>query len=455
MDFQTLHSLLSKVRADYADLRYEVKKEVQIVFSGRELTQISATTTDGYVLRVLKNGGFSNCVFTLEKDGEKALRKAEENALLLGRHIGEPIRLTHSPVLEDTFLPPLDEDPRAVDMEEKLALTRGYNQRPLQKEKIVTTQIQYLELVREKYFVSTAGSRIREDLVTTRLGGTITSQEGALTQTVRVGLGGSSGFALLRNQEALFDQKTAMALDLLKAEPVAGGTYPVILNPDLAGVFTHEAFGHYSEADLIEDSPSMLEKLQVGTPIGHPNLSITDDPTLPRQLGFYKYDDEGVACRPVPLITNGVLSGRLHSRRTAARFNEPLTGHCVAEDYRYAPIIRMGTIFIKPGTATFDELIDCLGDGLYLVNALGGQTSGENFTFGAEYGFEVKKGRLGKMIRDINISGNLYHTLQHIEGIGNDLELSQLGGCGKGQTNIRSCHGGPHCLVRDLVVGGR
>ena len=115
----------------------------------------------------------------------------------------------------------------------------------------------------------------------------------------------------------------------------------------------------------------------------------------------------------------------------------------------------MGTIYIEPGTATFDDLLAQMGDGLYLADALGGQTSGENFTFGAEYGRVVKNGRLGEMVRDINLSGNLYHTLQHIEGIGNDLVLSRLGGCGKGQTNIRSCHGGPHCLVRDLIVGGR
>jgi TldD protein len=455
MPFTNLESLLSKVQADYADLRYEIKREVQIVFSGRELTQISSTTTDGYVLRVLKKGGFSTVVFTQEKDGPTAIRKAEENALLISRFIREPVRLAPTEVIQDSFLPILKEDPRAVDMEEKLQLTRGYNQRPLQNEKIVTTQIQYLELGREKYYINTEGSRIREDLVTTRLGGTITSQEGGLTQTVRVGMGGSSGLALLRNQEAWFDKKTAIALDLLKAKPVTGGTYPVILNPDLAGVFTHEAFGHYSEADLIEDSPSMLDKLQLGTLIGHPNLSILDNPTLPHQLGFYKYDDEGVPCRPSPLISKGVLSGRLHSRRTAARFGEPLTGHCVAEDYRYAPIIRMGTIFIEPGEATFEDLLGQLGDGLYLVEAVGGQTSGENFTFGAEYGFQVKNGRLGEMIRDINISGNLYQTLLHIEGIGNDLDLSQMGGCGKGQTNIRSCHGGPHILVRDVVIGGR
>ena len=455
MAFQKLNTILSKVRADYADLRYEVKKEVQLAFSGRELTQISSTTTDGYVLRVLKNGGFSNVVFTKEQDGENAVRKAEENALLMARYLDPPVALAPAEVIRDTYQPTLEEDPRSISMEEKLSLTRSYNLRPLQKEKIVTTQIQYLELVREKFFINTEGTRIREDLVTTRLGGTITAQDGGLTQTVRVGTGGSSGFALLRNQEVMFDEKTALALDLLRAKPVTGGTYSVILNPDLAGVFTHEAFGHYSEADLVEDSPSMLEKLQIGTLIGHPSLSITDDPTRPSQLGFYKYDDEGVSARAVQLISKGVLTGRLHSRRTASRFKEPLTGHCVAEDYRFAPIIRMGTIYIEPGTATFDNLLSQMGNGLYLVDALGGQTSGENFTFGAEYGVMVKNGCLGEMVRDINLSGNLYHTLQHIEGIGNDLIFSRLGGCGKGQTNIRSCHGGPHCLVRGLIVGGR
>jgi len=455
MDFEKLFSLLSKVEADYADLRYEIKKEVQIVFSGPELTQISATTTDGYVLRVLKNGGFSNVVFTRAQDGETAIHKAEENALLISRNTKHPVHLAGITPVRETFLPELDEDPRAISLEEKLDLTRRYNQRPLAEDKIVTTQIQYLELNREKYFVSTEGSRIREDLVTTRLGGTITSQEGGLTQSVRVGVGGSSGFSLLRHHEDHFDRKTAIALDLLTAEPVSGGTYPVILDPDLAGVFTHEAFGHYSEADLIEDSPSMRNKLRLGTQIGHPHLSIIDDPTRPQQLGFYRFDDEGVPARPVPLITKGVLTGRLHSRRTAAAFGEPVTGHCVAEDYRFAPIIRMGTIFIEPGRDSIESLLAQLDEGLYLVNALGGQTAGENFTFGAEYGFKVIKGRIGPMIRDINISGNLYQTLQHIEGIGNDLVLSQLGGCGKGQINIRSCHGGPHCLVRDVVVGGR
>jgi TldD protein len=192
----------------------------------------------------------------------------------------------------------------------------------------------------------------------------------------------------------------------------------------------------------------------MGSKLGSDVLNIIDDPTMPEQLGFYTYDDEGVRARRTELMRGGVLVGRLHSRRTAAEFDEPLSGHSIAEDYRYAPIVRMGNIFIKPGAHSFDELMKMLGDGLYLLDAKGGQTAGENFTFGAQYGFVVKKGKLDEMVRDINISGDLYQTLQNISAIGNDFVLSKVGGCGKGQTNIRSCHGGPHALVNNLVVGG-
>ena len=359
--FEELRSILSKVQADYADIRYETKRETKVTFNGKELTQIGSNTTDGYVLRVLKKGGMSSIAFTRGGDAERAIRTAEENALLISRHLKEPVKLARTAVARESFKPPLEEDPRRVSTEEKLELTRRYNDIPLRHEAIATTTTDYLEITREKYFLTTEGSEIREDLITTRIGGLISSRDGTLIQNVRVGIGGSHGFALLRNQEEEFEKKTSIALQLLTARPVEAGVYNVVLNPSMAGVFTHEAFGHFSEADLIEDAPTLREKMQMGAQLGNDVLSITDDPTLPKQLGFYKYDDEGVAAKPTKLMDRGVLKGRLHSRRTAAAFGEPLSGHCVAEDYRYAPIIRMGNIFIEPSTRTLDELQSAVG----------------------------------------------------------------------------------------------
>ena len=452
--FDNMRAMLSWVDADYADLRYEIKKETIIHFDGKELTQIGSNSTDGYVLRVLKNGGLASAMFTKANDAEQAMRSAVENAGLIAQHIDKPVRLAGVMAIKDDFQPQLNEDPRNVSMMEKLELTRQYNDIALQHDKIVTTQVRYTELMRERYFVSSAGSEIREDLITTRLGGLLTSKDGNITQNVRVTSGGSDGFANVRNQEANFEKRTAIVLDLLNAKPVEGGVFNVILNPDMSGVFTHEAFGHFSEADIIETLPAMRNKMQIGSKLGNDALTIIDDATQLHQLGFFKYDDEGVPVRRVELMKNGILTGRLHSRRTAAEFDEPVSGHCVAEDFRYAPIVRMGNIYIEPGSLSFDDLVAQLDNGLYILDAKGGQTAGENFTFGAQYGYVVKNGKMGVMLRDINLTGNLYQTLQNIVAIGDDLTLSKSGGCGKGQMNLRSCNGGPHILVNHLVIGG-
>ncbi len=449
-----LKQILHKVEADYADIRYEIKKETFITLDGKELSNIGSTTTDGYVIRVLKKGGFTSVSFTKEEDAEKALMTAQENAELIGENIEKPVQLAEIPIIKDTFIPTLKEDPRNISIQEKLELLRYYNDIPLAHEKIAMTNMRYFEMIREKYFISSEGAEIHEDLITTGIGGSIISKEGNLTQNVRVGAGGSDGFYTVRDLDDKFEQRTQIAIDLLKAEPVKAGAYNCILNQGLAGVFAHEAFGHFSEADIVESLPAMRKKMQIGNKLGNNVLSIIDNATMPNQLGFYKYDDEGVVVREVKLLINGVLAGRLHSRRTAQEFGEPISGHCVAEDYRFAPIIRMGAIYIEPREKTLEQLMEELGDGLYILDAKGGQTSGENFTFGAQYGYVVKNGKKDRMIRDINISGNLYQTLQDIAAVGNDLKLCKTGGCGKGQTNIRSCHGAPHILVKNVVLGG-
>jgi TldD protein len=449
-----LKQILSKIDADYADVRYEIKKDTVIIFNGREMSQIGSNSTDGFVVRALKNGGFATAVCTKIEDAERIAQLAVENAKLIANNIKKPVTLAETKVIKETYVPALNEDPRKITMQEKVDIIRKANDVPLSHKEIATTNVAYRETIREKSFVSSEGSEIKEDLITVSLAGEIIAKDGNLVQNVRVATGGSDGFHTIRNPEKNFEERTQIAIDLLKATPVRAGTYHCILNSSMAGVFTHEAFGHFSEADIIETLPAMREKMKLGSKLGSDVLNIVDNATIPNQLGFYKYDDEGVQVRHTQLMKNGVLVGRLHSRRTAAEFKEPLSGHCVAEDFRYAPIVRMGTIFIEPGDKTLDELFALLGDGLYILDAKGGQTAGENFTFGAQYGYIVKNGKKAEMIRDINISGNLYKTLLGITAVGKDLVLSKRGGCGKGQMNIRSCSGAPHVIAQGLVLGG-
>jgi predicted Zn-dependent protease len=451
---EKLKNLLQEVDADYADIRYEVKNLNHLQFSNEELTAVTSSRTDGYVVRVLKNGGLAAAAFTAWEDAENAIKSALKSAVVMGQYRNNPVVLANTEIVKDSFKPQLIEDPRDVSMEEKISLTKKYVRIPLQREEIINVDLSYADIIREKYFVNSEGSEIFEELVTTVLSGDIKSKKGNVIQNVRISAGGSNGFQQIRDQEANFEKRAGIAIDLLSAEPIKGGKYNCILNHMMTGVFTHEAFGHFSEADLIESLPAMREKMEIGSKLGSDLVNIIDDATQQGLLGFYKYDDEGVAVRRVELMKNGVLTGRLHSRRTAADFGEPVSGHNIAEDFRFAPIIRMGTIYIEKGTDSFEELLQKLGDGLYLCDPKGGQTAGESFTFGAQYGYEVKDGKLGKMLRDINVSGNLYETLQNIAAIGDELQFTKRGGCGKGQTNIRSCFGGPQIIVNDLVIGG-
>ena len=187
--FDELRTMLGRIDADYADIRYEIMNETVISYEGRRLSCVGSNATDGYVLRVLKGGGMASVVFTTKDDVNTASRKALENARLIGRHTKDPVRMAKVELVRDSFTPPLIEDPRDVSLEEKRDLVRSYVEIPFKHERIASLSIDYREIVREKYLATSEGTEIHEDLITTRLTGEIMSRDGSLVQNVRVAAG--------------------------------------------------------------------------------------------------------------------------------------------------------------------------------------------------------------------------------------------------------------------------
>ncbi len=444
-------SHISGVKVDYIDIRYEIKKETNIGFDSRDIKEVSGNTTDGYVVRVMDNGGFGVSTVSRAEDIPWAIKKARDAAKVISSTTKAV--MADAPVVKDIITVELDMDPRTTSLEEKLEITKKYNDIMLGEPEISSTTLNYSEVYRQKFYVNSEGTRVSEELVTVSISGEAVATRGDVSQNVRVSIGGSTGMEKLHGREDVFKARAKIARELLDAEPVKGGNYTVLLNSSMTGVFAHEAFGHFSEADILENNRSLREQMQLGRKLGE-HITIIADSTMKGDLGFYKYDDEGVEVRKVTLMEKGVLKGRIHSRKTAGAFGEAATGHNVAEDYRYSPMVRMGTIFVKPGDKDMNELLELVGDGLYICDAKGGQTAGGSFTFGAQYGYLIKDGKIGPMVRDINMMGGLFTTLENIVAIGNDFKLSERGGCGKGQTNIKSGHGGPHMVIKDTVVGG-
>ncbi len=133
-------------------------------------------------------------------------------------------------------------------------------------------------------------------------------------------------FRDLLNLENFFQTELEKSVVFTRdAEPVIPGEYPVLLSPEATGVFTHESFGHKSESDFMVGDETMKAEWTLGKRIGRDLLTIIDDGTILGN-GYVPYDDEGTKGKKTYIITNGILSGRLHSIATAAQLEEPLTG---------------------------------------------------------------------------------------------------------------------------------
>jgi len=237
---------------------------------------------------------------------------------------------------------------------------------------------------------------------------------------------------------------------------VQGGAYPVVLDPELAGVFIHEAFGHLSEADFVYENPQAREMMTLGRRFGKKVLNVGDNGAAPGLRGTLPFDDEGTPTQDSALIREGLLVGRLHSRETAAAMNERPTGNARAISFRHPPIVRMTNTYIGNGRGTFDDLIKDIKLGVYACSAFGGQTLLENFSFTAAYGHMIRDGAVAELVKDVVLAGNLFQTLDRIDHIAGDFRWNQMGGgCGKaGQYPLPVTEGAPHVRIEEALIGG-
>jgi len=452
-----LAAIAAGLTADYADIRFEENRKVRILYEGKKLKEVASTVSSGGHARAYADGGKAISSFSDPERAAPFAVSACASASLAGTLREKKLRVSDAPVVTDSFLLSPEADPRTVPLKEKLELVAHYNGILLENPNVVTTQTAYDEFASRRVFVNSDGSAIEYELLNCGIVGLIVTKKDRVVQRVRFAFGGCEEYGRLLDREDDLREKLAKACDLLDAEPVKAGIFPVILNPGEAGVFIHEAFGHLSEGDGLQNNPAFRARLRMGTKLARSILSVSDDPTLEQRPGSFIVDDEGVRGVKTRLISEGVLTGRLHSRETAAEFEEQLSGNMRAVDARYTPLVRMSNIFIEPGDSSLDQMISSIDRGYYLAGAKGGQTSGDQFTFGAQWGYRIQDGKLGPMVRDINMSGELFSTLQAISMVGDDLTFGERGGCGKGspmQTNRKSGTGAPHIKIDAVTIGG-
>jgi len=445
---------LYRNRVDYLEIRLEKSESTSISFRGRQLDGVNRSFGLVGGIRACHKGGWSFVTFNALTELKDRVEEAVSQAHLVGTGKTQLAEVT--PV-QDYVKVTFGRDPRTVSLDEKRRLIQDYNQLLLDYDpRIQTTMTGYSDSFEVTYFVTSEGtSLVQERLDLSGRFGAIARGEGGIVRQGFESIHSRCDYNILSNIEDRVKSAAVRAVKQLDAKPVKGGQYTVILDPYLAGVFIHEAFGHLSEADGIYENPRMQELLQLGKPVSIPQLNVVDDATIPNLPGTLKYDDEGVPTQCKYLIKNGVLTGRMHNRETAGIMGEKPTGNARAISAGYPPIVRMTNTGIESGEHSFTDMLEDIEEGVYAVRMLGGQTNGEMFTFAAAEGFMIRNGRIAEPVSDVTLSGNVFQTLKDIDAIGND-SIYINGGCGKGgQGGLPVSVGGPHLRIKNVVVGGR
>jgi len=254
----------------------------------------------------------------------------------------------------------------------------------------------------------------------------------------------------------LVEKTGSKAVGLLSAEHAKKGKYTVVLDPDMTGVFTHEAVGHACEADAVINKSSVLNRL--GEKVGNGLIKITDYSSYPDGFGNIMFDDEGVRSVPVVLINHGTLKNYMHNTYTAGMMNFNLTGNARMEDYDSPPIIRMRNTILEPAnvkdTYSDDDIISNISKGIFLHGMNGGSVDPltGSFMFGAKEAYMIEKGELKTHLRDVTMIGNIKETLHNIAAVGRHVNIGP-GFCGKDGQLVRVSDGGPMIRVDDVIIG--
>ncbi|MBI1240686.1 MAG: hypothetical protein GC195_03620 [Nostoc sp. RI_552] len=454
------HNLLSDLmrryshRVDYLVIRLEEVEGTDILLRGDNVETLSEGISIGGHVRACYKGGWGFSSFNQLATIQERIEEAIAAARMVGDE--ETTLAPIDPVQAVCKLPLQGTDPRQIPVREKKQLCDRYTDLLKSVDRrITTTSVRYADSAQKVIIATSEGTLIEQSWVDMEMRFAATARHSEIVQTGRETTGSRQGYEDLTALDEQVKSAAQRAIAALTVPSIKGNTYTVVIDPILTGLFVHEAFGHLSEADMAYENPDLLAVMSIGRRFGPEELQIFDGAAPEGHRGSYFYDDEGTPATTTQLIKDGILVGRLHSRETAGKLEEPATGNARCLNYNFTPIVRMTNTWISRGKTPVSDLCSDIKEGVYARNWLGGMTNGEMFTFSAGEAWMIRNGKIAERVRDVTLSGNVFQTLADIEAIGDDFYWDESGGCGKGgQNGLPVGCGGPTLRIRDVVVGG-
>jgi TldD protein len=466
--------------ADYADVRVVDERGRALATKNGKIGNASDSRSQGFNVRVLVDGawGFASSADLARASVEATAAQAVAIARASAKVKQKDVQLVPEKAVTAEWTTPHKIDPFSISIEQNLALLQKIDSE-LRSVKGVTLAETNMNFRREEIgFFSSAGADIHQTKITTGAGYVAYSFAGSEIQkrSYPNSFGGqwqNKGYELIEELKLVENARRIgeEAVALHSADQCPQGVFDIILESSQLGLQIHESVGHPIELDRVLGMEAnfagtsflTLDKLRT-LKYGSELVNVVADARQEHGpgLGTFAFDDEGVPAQCTPIISNGLFTGYLSSRETAALIGLQRSGGTLrAESWNRLPMIRMTNISILPGEKplTTDQLISSTDHGILFQTNRSWSIDDKryNFQFGTEIGWEIKSGKRARMLKNPSYSGITTEFWNSMDAICSRDEWTLWGtpNCGKGQPQqvMGTGHGAAPARFRKVKVG--
>jgi TldD protein len=466
--------------ATYADARIVDDRQRALATKNGKVGHASDSESLGVGIRVIAGGswGFAATEDLTRAGVEAAAAQAVEIARASARVKQHAVQLAPEKAYKDEWTGPCKLDPFTTSVEQNLELLLKIDAELRAVTGVTLAETLMVFRRYEQWFHSSEGSDIHQTRFITGAGYAAYAFAGTEIQkrSYPNSFGGqyqNKGYELIEELKLLENARRIgeEAVALHKADQCPQGKFDIILDSSQLGLQIHESVGHPIELDRVLGMEAnfagmsflTLDKLNT-LRYGSELVNIVADATLDHGpgLGTFKYDDEGVPAQCTPIITNGLFTGYLSSRETAPAIRAPRSGGTMrADGWNRIPLIRMTNVSILPGQKplTLAQLIADTDHGIFFQTNRSWSIDDKryNFQFGTEIGWEIKGGKLGRMLKNPSYSGITTEFWNSMDAICSRDQWTLWGtpNCGKGQPmqTMGTGHGAAPARFRNVTVG--
>src|SRR3989338_2775123 len=496
-------SYLKKKGVEYAGIRLEESLSEGVMARNGEIDRLWDNLDTGFGIRVLHKDawGFAASSLLTETEARKAACEAISQAKAIAKIQGARGKgqgsIHKNPPVKIKYKSPCQIDPFSISIEERLSpilkSTSLHLNSPLSalRSKKIHTIEGFMDFQKtHKIFLNTEGSFIEQEFFLSGAGVKVIAIDGSDVQ-VRSFPDSHNGIFRRGGYERIIEMEIPKntphtieeSLMLLKADECPSGEKTIILGGSQVALQIHESIGHAVELDRAMGMEvslaggTFLTPDKLGKQICSKIVNIYADPTIEGGAGSYMYDDEGIKARRIDIIKNGRFVDFLTSRETAPCLKPAGTGKALgkrpalaglkrgsngsvrANGWSNIPIIRMSNINIEPQEGSLNDLIADTKDGILLQTnkSWSIDTLRLNFQFGMEIGWEIKKGKITRPLKNPVYSGitpDFWKTCNAICGK-EEWQMYGLNSCGKGDPvqSISVGHGAAPSRFSKVKIG--